>query len=335
MRFLLSTDPGIEDVARDEVLEGGSGAEARAASFGFPGQLCVEIAAVDDLLDLTTVHHVTEIRGEADAETLADIERVVAGIELPELTDADSFRVTSTHSGEHEFTRMDIQRVAGAAIQRRYGTRVDLEGFEVNVRVDLYGRHLVAGVQRTRTSLGNRIKRARALRTSLKPTIAAAMVRIAGAHRGVGRLIDPLCGTGTIAIEAKQINPGLVVRASDWDNETVETARATVANHGLDIEVRLCDARSLCNSYREPFDFIVTDPPYGVRLGKRSNISVLYTALLQSFEAALAVSGRIVLVVLKLHAFRTALGRTGLSIVHQRLIESGGLHPRIFVLERG
>jgi putative N6-adenine-specific DNA methylase/tRNA (guanine6-N2)-methyltransferase len=334
MRFLLTSDEGLEDVVIDEIRELCPTAQARPDPSGFPGLVVTDGVVLSSLLRLTTIQHVIEIRGEARVASLEQIARAVAQIEIAEMSKAASFRVTSERRGKHAFGHMEIQRVAGGALHDRYGTTVDLEGYELNVRVDLYGERMVAGVQRTRDSLGRRIKRPRALRTSLKPTVAAAMLRLIGAHRGEGRLIDPLCGTGTIPVEAKRINPRLQVFAGDWDEPTVETARGTVANHDLDIEVRLCDARTLTLVYPEPFDYIVTDPPYGVRQARRVDMAELYGVLLTEFERALRDSGTIALVVLKLRAFVTALEGTGLRVVQERLIESGGLHPRIFVLQK-
>jgi 23S rRNA G2445 N2-methylase RlmL len=272
---------------------------------------------------------------EREVADLAAAERAVADAELPALRGAPSFRVTSVLSGDPRFSRMDLQRAAGAVLQRRYGTPVDLEGYAVNVRVDVHGTRLVVGLQCTRTPLGKRIRRPRALRTSIKPTIAAAMLRLAGAHREGGRLIDPLCGSGTIPVEAKRINPRLAVFALDWDPPTVEVARGTAANHELAIDVREGDARQLRAIYPDPFDYIVTDPPFGVRLGRRSSIRELYRNLLVSFETCLAPRGTVAIVILKLRAFRAALEETGLHVVHERLVESGGLHPRIFLLSHG
>jgi putative N6-adenine-specific DNA methylase/tRNA (guanine6-N2)-methyltransferase len=334
MKFLLITDEGIEDLAAQELLDARPSTDVQGEPFGFKGQLVVDGAALDELRRLTTIQHVIELRGQATACSLTGIERELRRIEVPEMVGAASFRVTSERRGEHEFDHMELQRVAGAVLVERYGTRVDLEHYELNVRVNLYGDRLIVGVQRTAESLAKRIQRVRSLRTALKPTIAAAMIRLIGAHRGAGRLIDPLCGTGTIPIEAKRINPQLTVFASDWDDETVETARGTVANHGLDIQLRQCDARTLTSWYEQPFDYIVTDPPYGVRQAKHTDIGLLYENLLTSFARALADAGILAIVVLKLRAFQRALEGAGLRVVHERLIESGGLHPRIFVLER-
>jgi putative N6-adenine-specific DNA methylase/tRNA (guanine6-N2)-methyltransferase len=242
--------------------------------------------------------------------------------------------VSSALVGDQPFRREALAGAAGAALVGRYGTPVDLEGFEVNVRADLFGSRLVLGVQLTKDSLGNRVRRAKALRSSLKPTIAAAMVRIAGAHEGPGRLLDPLCGAGTIPLEALRANPGLDVRAADWDAATVEVARQTLANHGLRIDVRVCDARQLDRAWDERFELIVTDPPYGVRQARRVRLADLYASLLPSFEAVLADGGRVVVAVVKRHAFLSAVERTGLAVVGETRVDAGGLPLRIYRLER-
>ena len=318
----------------DELAEIRPGANARAQPYGCPGQVLTDAEELKDLLRLSTIHHILEVRREADARTLTDVEQVVSGVELPELREAASFRVTSKRAGDHRFSSVDLQRAAGAVLHRRYGTPVDLRDFDVEVRVNLYHTHLVVGLQRTRDSLGNRIHRARSLRSSLKPTIAAAMLRLVGAHEGEGRLLDPMCGAGTIPIEARRINPRLELFASDWDAETVEVARETLAHHGVEVELRGADARSLSETYRERFDYIAVDPPYGVRQARRTSLARLYRSLLPSFERVLTETGKIVLIVLKYRTFLKALEGTGLRVASERRIELGGLEPRIVILER-
>jgi len=334
MRFLLTTEPGIEDVAAAEVRDSLPTAQVLDTPDEQRGLVFVDAEATEPFLELTTIDHVIEVRAEGDAATLDDVRRAVARVEFSELAGDASFRVTSNCPGEHAFTRRELEGAAGAVLQRRYGARVDLTGADLNVRVDLYGSRLVAGVQRTDRPLGRRLRRAKALRTSIKPTTAAAMVRLAGAHRGAGRLIDPLCGAGTIPVEAKRINPRLDVYACDWDRATAEVAEGTVANHALEIDVRVCDSRSLRKTYPEPFDFIVTDPPYGVRLGKQWGVATLYRELIPSWEAALADDGRIVVALVKFKTFLGALENSGLQLLSEREVGTGELQPRIVVLGR-
>ena len=335
MRYLLTTDPGIESIVIDELRERGLGEEVCARPYDAQGHVRVVADEIERLRELTMIHDIIEIRHEARAATLDEIEAALGDVEFPELDEAESFRVTTERVGKHEFCSTDVQRVAGAAVFRRYGKRVDLEGFDVNVRVNLYGDHLIAGIQRTSRSLGNRILRSKALRSSLKPTIAVAMLRLVGAHRGAGSLIDPMCGAGTIPIEARRINPRLEVRASDWDDETVEVARDTIRNHELDVPVERFDARNLGEACPGRFDYIVTDPPYGVRQARRTSMLHLYESILPSFERALKPGGTIALVVVKYRTFLAALERTALQVTHERLIDLGGLCSRILVVGSG
>jgi putative N6-adenine-specific DNA methylase/tRNA (guanine6-N2)-methyltransferase len=143
-----------------------------------------------------------------------------------------------------------------------------------------------------------------------------------------------MCGSGTIPIEAARLNPRLEIVASDWDPATVEVARATLAAHGLAIEVRTADARALAPRGEERFDWIVTDPPYGVRQARHSSRTRLYGALLAAFARALAPDGRIALIVLKLAALRAAAERSGLGIELERRVDLGRIEPSIVVLAR-
>jgi putative N6-adenine-specific DNA methylase/tRNA (guanine6-N2)-methyltransferase len=333
-RHLLIVDPGLEDVAAEEVRDAIPGAVASEKPYGLPGHVAVDAAGGADLRTLATVHHLIAVAHEGTARSLDDVRAAVAATDFPTLEHARSFRVTSALEGEQPFDRRELAGAAGAALVNRYGTAVDLEGFEVNVRADLFGERLVLGVQLTRESLGNRIRRAKSLRSALKPTIAAALVRMAGAHRGTGRLIDPLCGTGTIPIEAARANPALEILASDWDAPTVDVAQETFGNHGLAVPVAQCDARDLAAVHDAPFDYIVTDPPYGVRQAKRIRLGRLYGPLLQSFERVLADGGRVVVVVVKRHAFLEAVGTTGLEVVAERVVDAGGLPLAVYSLER-
>lgn len=334
MDFLLITDPGLEDLAADELREARPEAVVREDPLGRPGPPRARLDAVEPLLALSTVEHVVEILAESAVSTLDDVRRAVREVHIPGLSKDTTFRVTGRLKGDHRFDRRQLEGAAGAAVQWRHRARVDLDGFDLHVRVDLDGARLLVGLQRNAVPLSKRLRRAKALRTSIKPTVAAAMVRLAGAHRGDGRLIDPLCGAGTIPVEAKRINPRLEVHACDWDRATAEVARGTVANHGLEIDVRVCDARSLARHYREPFDHIVTDPPYGVRLARQSGVARLYRELAPSWERVLAETGRIVVALVKFRTFVASLEGTGLEPIEERVVGDGELRPRLVVLAR-
>jgi putative N6-adenine-specific DNA methylase len=150
----------------------------------------------------------------------------------------------------------------------------------------------------------------------LRETLAAAMLLGAG-WTGQAPLVDPMCGSGTIPIEAallaRRIAPGLrrgfgferwpgfesktwaavradaeaktlphapaAIHGADRDAGAIEAAiaNATRAGVGDDITFR-CAALSLLAPSTEE-GWIVTNPPYGLRVGERLRLRDLYAQL--------------------------------------------------------
>lgn len=335
VRSLVLTDPGLESVACDELRECWPSAETCFPLGDTSGRLIVELPGDADFTRLRTAHHVVRLLGESDAASLEDVRLAVRQVEIPELESAASFRVTTSRKGDHAFKSEQIAGAAGAVLQQRYGTPVDLSDYEVNVRADLHGARLTIGVQLTRESLGARMRRTVPLRTALKPTIAAAMVRLSGAHQGHGTLLDPMCGAGTVPFEASTTNPALRVIGTDWDLPTLHNARRTLRDNGVDVPLVAADVRHVADVVTQRFDFVVTDPPYGVRQARRARLSVFYARMLHGIVEALADRARVVLISPRRQAMLRALGEVPLEVVDERQVETGGLRPRIWVTRRG
>ena len=159
-------------------------------------------------------------------------------------------------------------------------------------------------------------------RAPLRETLAAAMLLGSG-WDGSAPLLDPMCGSGTVAIEgallARRIAPGLAsaertprryafqewpdfdarlwartveraageilasapapIQASDRDAGAVEAARANAARAGVLDDLAL-EVRAL--SAVEPpagTGWLLSNPPYGVRVGETEGLRNLYAAL--------------------------------------------------------
>jgi putative N6-adenine-specific DNA methylase len=151
----------------------------------------------------------------------------------------------------------------------------------------------------------------------LRETLAAAMLLGAG-WRGDTPLVDPMCGSGTIAIEgalvARRIPPGLgrafavqrwpeadraiwerlvadakehtldrspvPIRASDRDAGAVTAARANAERAGVsgDVEFVVAPLSGAEPVGDEPGALLV-NPPYGVRIGDVDRLRDLYSTL--------------------------------------------------------
>ena len=279
----------------------------------------------------------------AAADPLERIRRELREREIPQLREAASFRVSCNRGGRHPFGSLEVQREAGAILRDRYGTRVDLEGYQLEVRVDILESDCRLRLQLTRGGLDRRFRRIYQPRVTLKTPVAWALLRLARLEAlpaaAPRRLLDPFCGSGTIPIEAALLRPELEIMAGDRDPAAVEGTRRNAGGAGVGgrVEARLMDARDLGDLFPEGhFGAIVTDPPFGVRAGQSIDFADLYRKLVAGAHRVLAPNGRMALLVgRRRRAFtRAVFEHGGFSIRHARNVETSGIFPMLFVLER-
>lgn len=155
----------------------------------------------------------------------------------------------------------------------------------------------------------------------IKETLAAAMILLSYWNKD-RVLLDPFCGSGTIPIEAamigRNIAPGLDrnfaaeewprVRKEYWseakkeafgliDNETklhilgcdidkrsILRARDNAANLGLDEDIAffMKDMRDV--DLQDEYGVVITNPPYGERIGEREEVHQLYKDFGEKFR---------------------------------------------------
>ena len=100
-------------------------------------------------------------------------------------------------------------------------------------------------------------------------------------------LIDPMCGSGTIAIEAARLKPLAQVFASDRDAGAVEMARRNAARAGTHSIVfstqsfsgalaELANSEAVAAGARV---LVACNPPYGARLSGLRDLRNLYSGL--------------------------------------------------------
>lgn len=155
----------------------------------------------------------------------------------------------------------------------------------------------------------------------LKETMAAALIDLTFWKPG-RILVDPMCGTGTIPIEAAMIAenraPGLTrtFPAEQWPSfsEAFRLAREEAKDlirpcpeitiFGRDIDAKAADVSQTCarlagveNAVRferadlrkftsqEKYGFILTNPPYGERLGQAAEVELLYRDMGKVFRS--------------------------------------------------
>jgi len=216
------------------------------------------------------------------------------------------------------FVTLKIKDAVCDKFRRLSGRRPSVDTRRPDVRIQGYltDRGFTLYLDTTGDPLFKRGKRISAGEAPLRENLAAGVLRLAGWVPGTA-LLDPMCGSGTFLLEAAQIAldiaPGLGRRfafeklknfaarrwrellqqsaarqkprgplsiyGSDLSGEALQSARANLAAAGLKEVVSLKQANILEISAPAKEGIIVTNPPYGVRLGELQELAELYPKL--------------------------------------------------------
>ncbi|OQR73522.1 THUMP domain-containing protein 3-like [Tropilaelaps mercedesae] len=262
----------------------------------------------------------------------------------PEQAEADGreglphFRVTCNRTGpNHRFTSMQAAAKVGASVNDLFHWKVDMKGFNLHIFVNICLNKVDFLIGLTATSLHHR-NLVDFGPTSLRSTIAYNMLRLCRVRPGEV-ICDPLCGGGSIPIEAARNFPLNLILAADNHELAIPRCRTNLL-HNKPITNRTDLFR--WDSTGTPLrpcvvDVIVTDLPFGKRLGNKCDNRVLYPALLEEFaRISVPRRGRAVLLTQDKRSLLKALQITsrfwyqGFSVA----CNVGGLDAAIFVLHR-
>jgi tRNA (guanine10-N2)-dimethyltransferase len=103
--------------------------------------------------------------------------------------------------------------------------------------------------------------------------------------------LDPFCGAGGFLIEAGLM--GAEVYGYDIDEDAVRGCRRNLNHFGVKgYQLEVGDARDLKDKYRDFFDAIAADLPYGIQSSTRGmTLEELYKKSLESFFGILKEGG--------------------------------------------
>ncbi len=334
--FFASAPRGVEPVLEDE-LRGLGAASCRGAAGGvhFTGTLadglraCLWSRTASRVYLVLSRHRVEKSRDVYDAARAVPWEEQAA----PGATMAVDFSGTGAGIDNTMYGAQLVKDAVVDRLRERRGKRPSIDtkdpGFLVNchlsksgldVRLDLSGSGLHAR--------GYRLEKGAA---PIRENLAAALLLKAGwpavASRG-GAFLDPMCGAGTLVIEAALIAadaaPGLgrqrwgfrgwlghdeslweelvreaadrmkqgLIRAPrclgfDGDKESLKMARHNAKRAGVEtivqFEKRLLGAAGPPDGI--PAGLILTNPPYGKRMGEAGELAPLYEELGDTLKA--------------------------------------------------
>lgn len=262
------------------------------------------------------------------ATTFEELFQGVYAVEWADILSPDAFiHVVGKSVKSTLFSVPDCQSITKKAIieklKLKFGKEIFPEdGAEYRISVSILKDIVTVTLDTSGAGLHKRGYRSLAGEAPLKETLACSLLLLSY-WRGERLLVDPLCGSGTIPIEAAMIAldiaPGmnrgfaaerwqnfdydaferardeakqrvrtdlnLNIYGSDIDPKAIELAMRHAEEAGVDEYIRLKQMNVADLASKEKYGFIVTNPPYGERLGESREAEELYRVMGKTFSA--------------------------------------------------
>uniref|UniRef100_A0A2K6LEW7 U6 snRNA (guanine-N(2))-methyltransferase THUMPD2 n=1 Tax=Rhinopithecus bieti TaxID=61621 RepID=A0A2K6LEW7_RHIBE len=221
-----------------------------------------------------------------------DIEKAIDTHNQKDLT----FRVSCRCSGtiRKAFTAQEVGKVIGIAIMKHFGWKADLRNPKLEIFIHLNDVYSVVGIPVFRVPLASRayIKTA-----GLRSTIAWAMASLADIKAGAF-VLDPMCGLGTILLEAAKEWPDVYYVGADVSDSQLLGTWDNLKAAGLEDKIELLKLSVIeLPLPSESVDIIISDIPFGKKFKLGKDIK----SILQEMERVLHVGGTIVLLLSEDH----------------------------------
>lgn len=320
------TAPGIEALCAAELNAIGIAGTVQEGGVAWSGDIG-SIARAN--LWSRTASRVIVRLGEFRARTFFELERNAKRLPWDAFiapSGGVAFRVTSRKSKLYHSDAV-AQRLTEAALRDISGVRVehassdDDDGGPAELPAQLFVVRVLHDVVTVSADSSGALLHFRGYRQQLakaplRETLAAALLLAAG-WSGDTPLLDPMCGSGTIPIEAarlaRRMAPGrdrsfafarwprfdarswrsmleqarsqelskapVTITGADRDAGAIVAARANAERGGVAADIELVEAPISAMSADQGAGLIATNPPYGVRIGETDRLRNLYAQL--------------------------------------------------------
>ncbi|RJQ17266.1 hypothetical protein C4573_04405 [Candidatus Woesearchaeota archaeon] len=343
MKGCIITHRGIEDIAALDVKE-----LLNVKSEIHPSLIVFPIKKIKDVEKLSfyarSAKRVLVFLGKTKVSSL---EKTAKAIEKIIVTQKKilkkSFCVSCERIGEHGFKSVDIEGELHKSLAKKV-LRVEYKHPHVQFYIYIYHDDCYVSLDTVRKDLSRRDYKLFNYGSSLKGTIAYALLRVAGFSKNK-TLLDPFCNTGTIPIEAalyqrespvyakpkKNIPKAKQVQniyAFDASQKYLVAAKKNAIIAGVDFSLVKLDAEWLDTKF-EAVDYIITKPIAASHNVSEKKVEKIYNDFFHG--AFFIVKESIAIITTKEAMVKKIAKKYKWKCVHQRTIDAGALPYTVMV----
>jgi 23S rRNA G2445 N2-methylase RlmL len=240
----------------------------------------------------------------------------------PKTKGKPTYHIVCQMQGEHGYRRADARAafIEGLSGKIPHGWHYNNENAWLEIWLTIYSKTAVCGVRLSDRTMRHRTYKLEHVTASLRPTVAAAMVRLAGVGPGM-TVLDPFCGAGTIMAEtlyvAEQRSRGGEIRVIGGD---IDPNAVFVTSQNLQHVGRASLARwdsTALPLESQSVDRIVSNPPFGKQLSTIEKVGPLYEEAAREWNRVLRPGGRAVLLAMEHELLRRVLKSHRWSLARQ------------------
>lgn len=325
IELIATSTFGLESVVKREVLA--LGYEDIEVENGKVTFKCDEKAIPKANIWLRTADRVFLKMGEFKATSFEELFEKTKALPWEDwITEDGEFTVVGKAVDSKLMSVPDCQSIVKKAVVEKLKTKYNTEWFKetgakFTIQVSILKDIVTLTIDTSGEGLHKRGYRLESVEAPIKETLAAALVQLSfWNHERV--LVDPFCGSGTIAIEAamigKNIAPGIQrnfvseewprVKKEYWKDERISARKAIIQDRDLKIIASDIDKKAAkiaeenafeigvddCIEFKtedvlnlklnDEYGVIISNPPYGERIGEKKEVEKLYRGIGKKFN---------------------------------------------------
>ncbi len=250
------------------------------------------------------------------------------------LRDLDTtFSITLATYKNTEVDRNDLQGSLVRHIENKYGWQFTPRNHDnFDLRIIAGSDNYLVALRITPKPMYYRDYRKRSQKGALRPTIAAAMLRLLNPeYKASERLVDNCCGSGTFLCEAALAD--IQVYGGDIQNQSVKAARFNLStiNQAFANNIKVLDASKA--TWRDNyFNFTISNLPWGKQISV--NLTTFYEEIIKQYKRILKNNGNICLLAKKPQFIKKALSENFPDkVIRSQTIGYLGQNPTILWTE--